>query len=96
MRAHANFVEYAPLTLILIAVVELAVGDSIGLWLAAAMLLAGRVLHPFGMDGWRPGRIAGFGLTALSMVALALWAIWLALLTPDPAHALTVTPPISG
>jgi hypothetical protein len=95
MRAHANFVEYAPLMLILIAVIELAVGESAWLGLAAGALVIGRVLHPFGMDGWRPGRIAGFGLTALAMVTLAVWALWLGLLTPMPTHAVKLEIPLT-
>lgn len=72
MRAHANFVEYAPFVLILIALIELAVGTHWWLWGLAALFVVGRILHPLGMDGaWKPGRGIGIALTFLILIALA-------------------------
>lgn len=75
MRAHANFTENAPLTLLLVGFIELAAGTSIWLWGFAALFLLARALHPLGMDGWMPGRMFGTGASALIQLLLALWAI---------------------
>lgn len=74
MRAQLNFAEYAPIVLILIALIELAVGTVAWLWVAAALFVIARILHPFGMDGWKPGRAIGIGLTFLILAGLALYA----------------------
>jgi uncharacterized membrane protein YecN with MAPEG domain len=75
MRAQANFAEYVPVVLILIAVIEAAKGTHLWLWIVAAVFIVARVLHGFGMDGWRPGRMAGMVGTAPVMIGLALYAI---------------------
>jgi uncharacterized membrane protein YecN with MAPEG domain len=80
MRAHANFNEYVPITLILMMLVEMQVGASRGLWLVGALLVLGRVLHPFGMDRPAPNpyRVGGMTLTWAALIALVVWAILLA------------------
>ena len=67
MRAQANFVEYVPMALILIALMENA---SIGPpWLVIALggvLVVGRVWHAQGLlssSGTSPGRFAGTNMT---------------------------------
>lgn len=77
MRAHLNFAEYAPLVLILIALIELARGTQLWLWVVAALFIVGRVLHAFGMDGWRQGRMIGIAITMLTMLGLAGYAVFL-------------------
>jgi hypothetical protein len=79
MRAHANFAEYAPIFLILLAAIELAVGSSIWLWAAAILFIVSRLAHPFGMERPAPNllRMAGIALTWLALLALGLWAITL-------------------
>ncbi|HWK37168.1 MAPEG family protein [Sphingomonas sp.] len=74
MRAHANFTEYAPFVLILLALVELAAGSSPWLWGAGAVFIAGRLLHAFGMDGWRAGRMTGILTTWIVLAGLAIAA----------------------
>jgi uncharacterized protein len=80
MRAHSNFTEYVPITLVLMLLVEMNVGAERGLWAAGALLVAGRVLHPFGMDRPYPNpyRMVGMILTALVLVALVVWAVLIA------------------
>ncbi|UZW54662.1 MAPEG family protein [Sphingobium sp. JS3065] len=80
MRAHANFVEYVPVTLILFALVELAVGTSIWLWGAALILVVARIAHAFGMDADKPTvwRGGGATLTWLVMVGMAATALIIA------------------
>lgn len=78
MRAHLNFAEYAPIVLVLLALIELGGGNPQALWAASVVFLLGRVLHPFGMDGWRPGRQLGILTTMLVMLGLAVYALYLA------------------
>ena len=80
MRAQLNFAEYAPVVLILIALVEAAKGTHLWLWIVASVFIVGRVLHGFGMDGWRFGRTAGMIGTAPVMIGLALYAVAIPLL----------------
>ena len=54
MRAHANFIEYTPIILILFALIELAAGASLWLWIGALAYVLARVAHAFGMDADRP------------------------------------------
>jgi uncharacterized membrane protein YecN with MAPEG domain len=75
MRAQLNFAEYAPVVLILIALIEAAAGTRLWLWIVAAIFIVGRVLHGLGMDGWRFGRSAGMLCTAPIMIGLALYAV---------------------
>jgi uncharacterized membrane protein YecN with MAPEG domain len=74
MRAQLNFAEYTPVVLILIALVELAEGTQFWLWGVAALYILGRILHPFGMDGWSPGRTIGMGTTMLTSLGLGIYA----------------------
>lgn len=74
MRAHSNFTEYAPIILILIALLEMARGTELWLWVVAALFIVARVCHGFGMDGWKLGRMIGAGVTGLLTVGLGLFA----------------------
>lgn len=80
IRAHANFTEYTPITLILFALVEMALGASIWLWVAALLLILGRVGHAFGMDKDKPnvGRAGGILLTWAVMLGMAVTALYAA------------------
>ena len=80
MRAQLNFAEYAPIVLILIALIELAVGTVDWLWAVAALFVVARILHPFGMDGWRAGRAIGIVLTFVILAGLAFYAASILLL----------------
>lgn len=77
MRAHSNFIEYAPFFLILLAVVELARGSQPWLWLIAILFVLGRIAHAFGMDkaGANWMRIVGIGATWLTLLILAAYAL---------------------
>lgn len=78
MRAHANFTEFTPFILILIALIELATGTSAWLWIISSLFLVGRLLHAFGMDGFMPGRMIGTIVTMLSLLGLGGYAIYVA------------------
>lgn len=76
MRAQANFLESAPLTVILVAAVELA-GKG-GAWLApaGAVFMLGRIAHAIGMDGaFKAGRPIGMLTTYLFQLALIVVAV---------------------
>jgi uncharacterized protein len=72
IRAHANFVEYVPIILLLLLLLEL--GGLGAAWLHAMgiALTVGRLLHAWGLStnpGESFGRAAGIGLTWLIMLA---------------------------
>jgi uncharacterized membrane protein YecN with MAPEG domain len=76
IRAHANFAEYVPLALILIACIELQGGWTWLVHLLGATLLAGRTIHAIGISRQaevlsrrRNGMILTF--TTLAIAALA-------------------------
>ncbi|MFM9851539.1 MAG: MAPEG family protein [Sphingomonadaceae bacterium] len=75
MRAHANFVEFTPFVLILIAVVEMASGTSTWLWIVAGLYMAARIAHGIGMDGVGKWREIGIIVTMLVLVGLGGYAI---------------------
>jgi hypothetical protein len=79
MRAQANFVEYTPFVLILIALIELADGTRLWLWAVGAVYLLARIAHAIGMDVQPPARSAlrgvGIGITMLTLVGLGLYAV---------------------
>ncbi|MDF7774211.1 MAPEG family protein [Sphingomonas sp. AOB5] len=79
MRAQLNFAEYVPLILILFGLVELALGSSTWLGAVAAVFILGRICHPFGMDGWMPGRLIGVATSMLTMIGLGGLALWFGL-----------------
>ena len=77
MRAHANFIEYTPLFLILLGLIELARGSQTWLWATAITFVLGRLAHAFGMDRPAPNalRIGGMMATYLPLIALAGYAL---------------------
>jgi uncharacterized membrane protein YecN with MAPEG domain len=94
MRAHANFSEYTPLFVILLAAVELAVGSETWLWGVAILFILGRLAHPFGMD--RPGanrlRVGGMVATWLALLGLALFAIAVPYFNRSRADGIQISP----
>jgi uncharacterized protein len=62
VRVHANFAEYTPFALLLLAMAELRGAPALWLHIGCALLLAGRLVHAIGLA--RPatdtlGRILG-------------------------------------
>jgi uncharacterized membrane protein YecN with MAPEG domain len=49
IRAHGNFIEYAPTALIVLALVELAGTSAWFVWGLGGLFVLGRVLHAIGM-----------------------------------------------
>ena len=77
MRAHANFAETTPLFLILLALIELAKGSPIWLWLAAILFILARLAHPFGLERPAPNplRVVSILVTWLVLLGLGAYAI---------------------
>lgn len=82
IRAHANFTEYAPISLILLGLAELNGGHPLVLAGFAAFLLAGRLLHAWAFLHDRElswTRVRGMQFTLLAIASLALYDAGLAL-----------------
>ncbi len=87
-RAHANNAEYAPFAVILVALIELARGPSLTLWVLAALFVVARLAHGFGMVRPTPNplRAGGIGVTWVVLVVLAIWGVGIARQTPSAGH----------
>ena len=79
IRAHANFAEYVPIVLILLAAIETAM-ISPWLWVIGLGLVAARIAHAVGMamPSPNPFRIVGTAGTWLLMLGASLWALAIA------------------
>ncbi len=86
MRAHANFVENTPFVLVLLGVIELALGSTPWLWAVSGLFLIGRVLHGLGMTAGHRGRLIGTLITMLTLLGLAVVAIAIPYLSHRPAE----------
>lgn len=78
MRRHANFVEYVPMAVIVIALLEAAGAPSAAIHALGASLVVCRVAHAFGLkadDMSTAGRFIGAAGTALVTVVASIWAI---------------------
>jgi len=80
IRAQANFVEYTPFVLFLIAAIELAGRGGLWLTIVAAVYFLARIAHAIGMDSEAvpPTRIAGMWITFLTLIGLAIYAALIA------------------
>lgn len=79
IRAHANFAEYVPIAILLLALVEASGGSVVLVHALGGALLLGRLLHALGISRVReplPLRMVGMVLTtgviAVSAVCLLL------------------------
>ncbi|MCR9278054.1 MAG: MAPEG family protein [Pseudomonadaceae bacterium] len=82
MRVHANFAEYTPIALIVIAAAEISgAADGLVHGLGIA-LLVGRCLHAFGVAQLNEDfrlRVSGMMLTLAVLIVASLTALWLSL-----------------
>jgi uncharacterized membrane protein YecN with MAPEG domain len=84
MRVHANFAEYVPIALLLIFFLEIEIEAG---WLVHALgsaLLAGRVLHAYGVSQVQENlryRVIGMALTFAVIIAAAVRLLVRALVT---------------
>ena len=82
IRAHGNFIEWVPWVLLIILIAELSDAPAGFVHASGALLVLGRLIHPFGLKADNSKhllRIAGNSLNILSLLA-ATTAIVLACL----------------
>jgi len=74
VRAHGNFIEYVPLALLMLGLLEISHLSASWLWGLGGTLLLARVLHAYGLSrhaGVSPGRFWGVILTWAVLLAMA-------------------------
>jgi len=79
VRAHANAVEYVPIGLILLLILELDQTTPVLVHAFGITLVVGRVLHAFGLSKTSKistGRALGIVLSALAITAMAVLLLW--------------------
>jgi len=82
MRVHANFAEYAPLVLLLIALAELQAAPALLVHALGLCLLTGRLLHAYGVSQAKEKfafRITGMVLTFTALLTSSAWLVYKAL-----------------
>jgi len=82
MRRHGNLVENAPMALILMGIVGSQGAGTTWLIITGILLLAGRLVHPFGINATTvnsPLRGLGVAGTSLSMLLSIGFILWAAL-----------------
>jgi uncharacterized protein len=71
--AHSNAVDYVPISLILLILLELNHGNIYLIHLTGVLLLAGRFTYSIGiLREWMKGRVVGMHLTIWTILLLAL------------------------
>ncbi len=82
-RAHGNLAEYAPITIILLGLLETARANHMALMIVGATFLIGRVGHIVGLympsePGKAPlGRQLGVVATFGTLLVLGGWTLWM-------------------
>ena len=79
VRVQANFAEYVPLALLMLALLELSGTDAGVLWTCGLVLLLARVAHAIGLGGsagYSAGRFGGTILTFAVLLAMAVIGLW--------------------
>jgi uncharacterized membrane protein YecN with MAPEG domain len=79
IRVHANAVEYVPLYLLLMLIIELNQTLPILIHVFGIVLIVARLLHAWGVShhrGLSAGRALGAGLTVLGIVLMAILLLW--------------------
>jgi uncharacterized protein len=82
IRAHANFVEYVPIIVLMVAMLEMSGMSVMRVHLLMGALLVARLLHPLGMYvgprtlQFQICRVGGISLTLLVLLAAALLLLW--------------------
>jgi len=75
IRAHGNFAEYVPLTLLLMALCELAGVGALWLHVGGLALLVGRILHAIGIQIPKAPNLPRLVGTLLFWLALGLFSV---------------------
>ena len=74
MRRHGNLIEYMPFAILIMALGELQGFGATWLHVAGIALVAGRLIHPFGVSENSPlaPRVTGVSLTFVAMLIPAI------------------------
>ena len=81
IRAHANFAEYVPIIVLMVAMLEMSGMPALRVHLLMGALLVARLLHPLGMYvgprsmQFQIYRVGGIVLTWLVVLAAAIMAL---------------------
>jgi uncharacterized membrane protein YecN with MAPEG domain len=78
IRVHANFGEYIPLTLILLAFAELKGLGNNWLHVCGSALIVSRLLHALGLGnnpGTSPGRFLGSAINYTVLIGMSIYLI---------------------
>jgi hypothetical protein len=80
IRAHANFAEYVPMLLILLALCEYITGPNVLVKGLGGLIVVARCAHAFGMPRPAPNvfRLVGALGSWLALLVLSAWVLWLA------------------
>ena len=82
IRAHANFIEYVPIIVLMVALLEMSGTPALPVHLLMGTLLIARLLHPLGMYvgprtlQFQICRVGGISLTWLVLVAAAIMSLF--------------------
>jgi len=78
MRAHGNFTETVPITLLGMLTAELTGSSTTLLWVGGIVLLVGRLWHYWVIvaQGWGNGRALSMVLTFAAMLVFAGAILW--------------------
>jgi uncharacterized protein len=82
VRGHANFAEYVPLALLLMAMLEISHFSIYVLHALGIVLIVSRLLHSYALsftDQFMFGRVAGAGLTFLVLLIEAVLCLYQAI-----------------
>ncbi|MGV8942407.1 MAG: MAPEG family protein [Lysobacter sp.] len=82
IRVQGNFVEYVPMALLMLLLLELCGLAAMWVWTLGGVLLCARILHAYGLSGsagTSPGRALGATLTFAVMLAMAVIGLGLGL-----------------
>jgi len=76
IRAFGNFIEYTPMCIIMLGLLEVSGGSSTLIWALGSVFVVGRILHAAGMltnPHFPLPRIIGMFATYAILVAPAIW-----------------------
>ena len=82
IRAHANFAEYVPIIVLMVALLEISGLPALRVHLLMGTLLVARLMHPLGMYvgprtlQFQICRVGGILLTLMVMAGAALLLLW--------------------
>ncbi|MZR30983.1 glutathione metabolism protein [Sneathiella sp. DP05] len=79
VRAHGNFIEYVPITLLLMTFLEMRTVSIYVLIALGSLLFVGRCCHAIGFSGANMNfrfRAIGMVLTFIALIVASLWLLY--------------------